>query len=220
MANRDRFKSSIGFTDLLFNLLVGFVFLFVIAFILINPPVKKSDAPKKAEYLIVIEWDHDSADDIDLWVRDPLGVTVSYTNREGGLLNLEKDDLGAVNDRWRNADGEIVTIRLNREVITMRGITEGRFQVAAHVYSKKEDRIKGDDGQYYRRPNQREGTITGTLIRINPYGELYKVERKYQWRSQVFALFNFTLDENGDLIDLDEDANKIVYRGGQHLEGN
>ena len=68
---RDKFKSSIGFTDMLFNLLVGFVFLFVIAFILINPPVKKSDAPKKAEYIITLEWEDDSHDDVDLWVKEP-----------------------------------------------------------------------------------------------------------------------------------------------------
>ena len=59
MANRDksRFKSTTGLNDLLFNLLVGFVFLFIVAFLLINPPTKKEDAPKKAEYLIIIEWD-------------------------------------------------------------------------------------------------------------------------------------------------------------------
>ena len=42
-----KYKSTIGFTDLLFNLLVGFVFLFIIAFILINPITKKKDVPKK-----------------------------------------------------------------------------------------------------------------------------------------------------------------------------
>ena len=90
MAKKDkaRFKSTTGLNDLLFNLLVGFVFLFIIAFLLINPPTKKEEAPKKAEYLIVIEWDTVSNDDVDLWVQDPSGVTVSFTQKEGGLLNL------------------------------------------------------------------------------------------------------------------------------------
>ena len=66
MSNRNRFKSTTGLNDLLFNLLIGFVFLFVVAFLLINPPTKKSDAPKKAEYLIVIEWDKDANHDLSL----------------------------------------------------------------------------------------------------------------------------------------------------------
>ena len=53
--NRLKYKSGIGFTDLLFNLVIGFVYLFVIAFILINPIAKKGDVIKKAEYMITIE---------------------------------------------------------------------------------------------------------------------------------------------------------------------
>ena len=39
---RRQYSSSIAFNDLLFNLLVGFVFLFIVAFILINPPTKRN----------------------------------------------------------------------------------------------------------------------------------------------------------------------------------
>ena len=87
MISPDRYKSSIGFTDMLLNLLVGFVFLFIIAFILINPITKKSDIPAKAEYLFILEWDDMLSDDIDLWIEDPNGVKVSFMNKEGGLLN-------------------------------------------------------------------------------------------------------------------------------------
>lgn len=223
MANKgkDRFKSSVGFTDMLFNLLVGFVFLFVIAFILINPPVKKSDAPKKAEYLIIIEWDHHLRDDVDLWVRDPLNSTVSYTNREGGLLNLEKDDLGSANDKWRQADGTIVDIPLNREVITMRGIIPGRYQVAAHIYNRGVLRSEMQPDGRLKVINETDtGTITATLVRINPYGEAYKVQRTYVNKGQVFTLFNFTLDDEGNITEIDETKNSIVYRMGRNLEGS
>ena len=68
-----KYKSTIGFTDLLFNLLVGFVFLFIIAFILINPITKKKDVPKKAEYMIIIEWPSMLVDDncVQLEAFDP-----------------------------------------------------------------------------------------------------------------------------------------------------
>lgn len=208
--NNDRFKSSTGLNDLLFNLLIGFVFLFVVAFLLINPPTKKEEAPKKAEYLIIIEWDDDINDDVDLWVRDPNGVTVSFTHKTGGLLNLEKDDLGMSNDQWRKADGTIVTIPINREVVTMRGIVPGRYQVAAHIYSRKIKLYTKPNGATTGSLDDSPGTITATLVRINPYNEVYTTIRKYDTKGQVFPLFNFEIDEDGDLIALDENKNNIV----------
>lgn len=210
--NQDRFRSTTGLNDLLFNLLVGFVFLFVVAFLLINPPTKKEDAPKKAEYLIIIEWEDNANDDIDLWVRDPNGTTVSFTNKTGGLLNLEKDDLGSSNDRWRKPDGTIVTIPINREVITMRGIVPGRYEVAAHVYSIKYAPPRNQTGSTNAPAEPASGTITATLVKINPYGEIYTSIRKYTSKGQVFTLFNFELDDNGNLVSLDERRNNIVLR--------
>ena len=213
--NNDRFRSTTGLNDLLFNLLVGFVFLFVVAFLLINPPTKKEDAPKKAEYLIIIEWDENANDDVDLWVRDPEGITVSFTNKTGGLLNLEKDDLGMSNDKWRKPDGTIVTIPINREVITMRGIVPGRYQVAAHIYSRKVKIYTRPSGMTETVRDNTFGTIIATLVKINPYGEVYTTTRKYDTKGQVFPLFNFELDQDGKVIALDEDSNNIVInRGG------
>ena len=68
MSNR-RQGSNLAFNDLLFNVLIGFVMLFVIAFLLINPIAKKADIPVKAEFIVVLEWDEDASDDIDLWMQ-------------------------------------------------------------------------------------------------------------------------------------------------------
>ena len=220
MSNRNRFKSTTGLNDLLFNLLIGFVFLFVVAFLLINPPTKKSDAPKKAEYLIVIEWDKDANDDVDLWVKDPTGVVVSFTNKMGGLLNLEKDDLGWQNDKWIQPNGSEVIIPINREVITIRGIVPGEYKVAAHVYSKKiMYSINTSNGKYIKKEIEDSGYVTATLIRINPYGEVYKTRKIYTQKGQVLSMFNFILDANGDVTSLDERSNSIVTRGGRTLTG-
>ena len=214
MPRRDnaRFKSTTGLNDLLFNLLVGFVFLFVVAFLLINPPTKKEEAPKKAEYLIIIEWDTVSNDDIDLWVQDPSGTTVSFTRKEGGLLNLEKDDLGISNDQWITPEGERVTIPINREVVTMRGIVPGRYKIAAHVYSFRHvfERKGGKNV-----PLEDSRTIVATLVKINPYGEKYRVSKTYTTRGQALTLFNFELDERGNLIAIDDYPNNIILRRGQ-----
>ena len=207
--NKDRFKSTTGLNDLLFNLLVGFVFLFIVAFLLINPPTKKEEAPKKAEYLIVIEWDTNSSDDSDLWVMEHNRTTVSFTRKEGGLLNLEKDDLGIANDTWITPQGERVVIPINREVVTMRGIVPGRYQIAAHVYSYRTvSKMVGGERVY----NEDSRTITATLIKINPYGEQYRIQKTYTQRGQQITLFNFELDENGRIIAVDDRPNNIILR--------
>ena len=74
----NRFFSSTAFIDLLFNIIVGVAFLFMIAFLLINPVSKKNDVESKADYLIILTWDNKSHDDIDLWIRDPVGKVMSF----------------------------------------------------------------------------------------------------------------------------------------------
>ena len=100
MYSQDRYKSTIGFVDLLFNILVGFVFLFLVAFLLINPVAKKADIQKKAEIIITMTWEKNSLHDIDLWVMGPQGNKVGFANKESGLLNLERDGLGVANDAY------------------------------------------------------------------------------------------------------------------------
>ena len=66
-----RYTSNTAFLDLLFNVLLGFVVLFVIALLMINPITKKNDIPTKAEFMIIVEWPWDINADIDTWVRGP-----------------------------------------------------------------------------------------------------------------------------------------------------
>jgi hypothetical protein len=220
--DRAKFKSTFAFTDLLFNLLVGFVFLFIIAFILINPPTKKSDAPKKAEFLIIIEWDDKLNDDVDLWVMDPNGDTVSFRQKEIGLMHLEKDDLGHSNDTYMDSDGNSQVIPIQREVVTFRGIEQGRYQAAVHIYSRKIN-FKKDvdaDGKVRSGYDTRQGWVRATLVRLNPtYQEVYVTEKYYNRRGQEVTLFNFTLDKDGIVTEINEDANNIILRGSLGASG-
>lgn len=210
---QDKYKSSIGFTDLLFNLLVGFVFLFIVAFILINPITKKSDAPKKAEYLVVIEWPVEYNDDVDLYVKDPNEVIVSFRNKTGGLLHLEKDDLGFSNDTWTDDTGKQYIIPINREVITIRGVKNGRYEVAAHIYAIKKVYNRNTDTYSPVLPATKR-IITATLIKLNPYREVMKVQVEYLGqRGQVLTLFNFDISNDGKSIAVDIQPNSIVLIG-------
>ena len=107
MANQSKYVSNVAFTDLLFNIVVGLAFLFLLAFILMNPVAKEKDIEEKSDFIIVMTWDDESGDDIDLWVRDPLGNILSFRNRGVGVMHLDRDDLGLSNDKLIGADGNI-----------------------------------------------------------------------------------------------------------------
>ena len=45
------------FTDLLFNALLGFTFMFLIAVFFLNPPTQTGEIPAKAEYIVTATWE-------------------------------------------------------------------------------------------------------------------------------------------------------------------
>lgn len=205
--NRLKYKSSIGFTDLLFNLVIGFVYLFVIAFILINPVAKQGDVEKKAEYIVVIEWNHEYNDDIDLWIKDPAGNIVSFLTKSSGLMNLEKDDLGTSNDSIVT-NGDTKTIFLNREVVTLRGTIPGEYEVMAHVYNRKYTTYKGSARQ------DLPGDILVSVIKINPYVEAYTSKRPYMETGQNISLVRFSVADNNAYLGHNENPSDFITRKG------
>jgi hypothetical protein len=210
--NRLKYKSGIGFTDLLFNLVIGFVYLFMIAFILINPVAKKGDVVKKADYMIVIEWNHDYNDDVDLWIKDPAGNIVSFLQKSSGLMNLEKDDLGYGNDSYQKGV-EKKFIHLNREVITLRGVLAGEYQVMAHVYHRKITVFKGTARQ------DLPGEIEVTVIKINPYVETYFARVPYIETGQQLSLVRFSVSEDGAYLGHNNNPSNFITRKAGNRQG-
>jgi hypothetical protein len=123
----------VGFTDLLFNALLGFVVMFVLAFLMINPVARTGAVDAKAEFLITLSWPDGRAEDVDLYVEDPAGNLVWFRQREAGLMHLDRDDLGRSNDVIRVAGREIVN-PLNQEIVSIRGIQPGEYVVNLHLY--------------------------------------------------------------------------------------
>jgi|TARA_B110000908_G_C10094949_1_gene375837 hypothetical protein len=181
---RRRSGNQLAFNDMLFNVLLGFVVLFVIAFLLINPITKKQDIPSKAEAMILIEWDNTSAVDVDLWLGHDSDPPVGFSNKAGMGMNLERDDLGTSNDRMV-IDGEVSFIKINREVINIRGIVPGLYYPNVHVYSWSRSQVE---------PLK----VTVTVIDINPrYKEVYTVEFLVTSKGEVVRTPGFEIDKEG-----------------------
>ncbi len=131
-----RHNKSDPFTDLLFNALLGFTFLFLVAIMFMNPIAKKGIIDPKAEYIITVTWPDDNPDDIDTWVEDPNGNLIWFRRKEAGLIHLDRDDRGTLNDTI-DINGELIQNPLNQEIVTIRGVVPGEYVVNLHYYASE-----------------------------------------------------------------------------------
>ncbi len=121
-------KGQDAFIDVLFNALLGFVFMFVVAFSLMSDPNPAGRIDSKAEMLITIRWPDNHPDDVDAIVEDPRGSLVWYHNQDTGLMHLDRDDRGTFFDSFQ-IDGRDITNPINQETITARSLAPGEYVV-------------------------------------------------------------------------------------------
>ncbi len=117
-----------AFTDLLFNALLGFASMFVVAFLLISDKGEQGNVDAKAEVLITVRWPDRHPDDVDLIVEDPRGNLAWYHNRDTGLMHLDRDDRGRLQDRLV-VDGEEISNPVNQETVSVRRLVGGEYVV-------------------------------------------------------------------------------------------
>jgi hypothetical protein len=177
-----KYHADTAFLDLLFNSLIGFVVLFFLAFILMNPERKEDkNVEAKAEFIITVDWPQDHDDDIDTYVEDPEGHLVSFRRREDGLMHLDRDDLGRRNDTIQTRFGK-VEYGINREMVMIRGIIPGEYVVNIHAYKKSDDRPT---------------LVTITLDKINPFSTIAKETVEIKFTGDEKTAFRFVLDKEG-----------------------
>jgi hypothetical protein len=185
----------------LFNTLVGFVFLFIIAFLLINPNLKKADIKTKAEFVITVTWDDDSKDDVDTWLQDPAGNVLFFKQKEAGLAHLDRDDLGIINDTLTLDDGRKVEFKHNQELTTIRGFITGEWVLNVHMYSKRD-----------LNPTQVEVRID----KLNPSVQTLfykKIVMEARW--EEVTVTRFVMTNQGDIISWDDLPKKLLKMASQ-----
>lgn len=209
--------------DFLFILIIGLAALFYLAFLLMNPPTKKHDAPKKAELMLVISWNGNVSDDIDLWVQMPHEKVLSYKTPRIEAVHLEKDDQGTKSDFVKDGDGNISFVPINREVVTYRGVAEGHYSAAIHVY-RYLDAVLTDNRITFENltPSQRQAMneVEFTLIDLNPtYKEVFRRKVTYQRWGQEVHLANWTVTPDGTITDVNISPQSFVLRERDKLLG-
>lgn len=206
---RDRYKTSIAFIDLLFNITIGLTMLFIIAFLLINPVAKKGDIIVKAEFIVTMSWPNDSQDDIDLYLKDPADNIVYFKQKDKGLTNLDRDDLGTSNDTIITSTGKKI-FKINEEHITIRETIEGQYVVNAHWYGQSKLTRNFSTGEEYIPSDSVKVTIK--VEKLNPYSLVYVGTKVFTYQGEEKTFVRFTLDSNGKVISTSELPLRLVNK--------
>ena len=191
-----RYHTNLPFLDLLFNVLIGFVFLFIVSFLLINPIAKRADIEVKAEFLITVFWPDNLEDDVDIYVEDPAGNLVWFKSREPGLMHLDRDDLGKRNDEVVTAAGTILFPE-NREIVTLRGIVPGEYVVNVHCYFK----VAVDPVP-----------VTVQIDKINPYSVVLRETVDLANKGEEITVTRFTVNSKGKVTNVNKLPKKLVQK--------
>ena len=183
------------FTDLLFNTLLGFVLMFFVAILFLNPDEEKAKVDLDAQYVITITWPDNVPDDIDTWIQDPKGQVAWYRNRNAGLVHLDRDDRGMLNDTIM-IDGKKVANPLNQEVVAIRGVVPGEYIVNLHYYETE----TGDPVDVLVR-----------MARINPVYEIVFYDKiSMPKKGAERTAFRFSLTSGGEVVNINRLEKKLV----------
>lgn len=192
-----KYKSTFGFIDLLFNLLVGFVFLFFIAYVLINPIAKQGIITPPDKIIIEAQWTKASIADIDLWMIDPTNAILSFQNKQIAGSHLEKDDLGAGTDTvWIN--GQKVTNPHNNEVIHIQTLQPGTYRISVHMYNDRNE------------PGPHKVRVK--IKTLDPYRSLVEKEVELTRQGQEVGIVSFKVSDTLIVYDVDDYDGGIVLQ--------
>lgn len=172
------------FTDLLFNILLGFSLLFFISIIFMNPIARLGNVNFKAEYIITVTWPDDQPDDIDVWVQDPNQNLLSYRDSNVGWLHLDRDDQGDLNDTVM-IDGVETVYPINQEVVTIRGIVSGEYVVNL---------------QYYKSNTNTAVEVTVKIEKVNPSLKVVYIDKvRLEKEDDELTVLRLYLDADGEV---------------------
>ena len=169
------------FRDVIMLALAGFVMIVMLLLPHINPrAANKLETRSPGNVIVELRWADAIDADVDLWVEGPGDSPVGYSNKDGTVFNLLRDDLG------RDSD----LTNLNYEFSYSRGVPAGEYTVNVHLYR--------NGGRHYPLPVTVAVSVKGT----DKSSSLRVLDTKLDLlrEGQETTVFRFQLDTDGDLI--------------------
>jgi hypothetical protein len=195
----------VPFTDMLFNVLLGFAFMIFTAFSLISPTAKTGVVDLKAEFIITMTWPDNNPNDMDLYVEDPAGNIVWYHSKEAGLMHLDRDDRGDYKNTI-TVNGKTIRNPIRQEIVTVRGVVPGEYVVNAHEFL---------DTSPVKMP------VSVKVEKLNPTATVVFYDtHEFDHKGQEETYVRFTLDGDGQVTDLNTRAKSLVRAVRTPAAGN
>ena len=195
----------VPFTDMLFNVLLGFAFMVFTAFALISPTAKTGAVNLKAEFLITMAWPDNNPNDMDLYVEDPAGNIVWYHSKEAGLMALDRDDRGDYKNTI-TVNGKTIRNPIRQEIVTIRGIVPGEYVVNVHEF------LATAPGKV---------PVSVKVEKLNPIATVvYYGTQVFDHKGQEETYVRFTLDGDGQVTDLNTRPKSLVREVRKPAAGN
>ena len=193
-----RSKNSIGlsYVDYLTFMVACLSVLFCLAFIKMAKIINDANMKEKAEFIVEIDWDEGSNNDVDLWMLDPANNILNFKNRQVGLMSLDHDNQGTTSERVTLQDGTTKQVEYRREVGTIRGIIPGKYTINIQMYS-------------YREP-LKPSPVKISIKKLNPYSEVMTKVITLDQQNQEETVVNMILDNNGKVVSLDQERTSLV----------
>ena len=186
-------------TAVLFKIIQALTFFFTLSVIFMNPVMKKGIIDPKAEYIITVTWPDNDPNDIDTWVEEPDGNLVWFQNKEAGLIHLDRDDRGNINDVL-TINGQTIQNPLNQEVVTVRGTVVGEYVVNIVYYASPED-------------NNKPVPVKVRVDKVNPQLEVIYYESMTMDKvGDEKTAVRFTIDADGRLVNVNSIEKKLTTR--------
>jgi len=165
-------------------MLGGFILMTVLMMAVVNPPAKWAETSgdqRPGNVMVEAQWNDGVDADIDLWVAAPGDRPVGYSNKNGAIFNLLRDDRGMDDD----------ATKANYEVAYSRGMPAGEYVANVHLYGadievplpievKVIASVRGTNDDKIRR-------LVSTTLRLHH-------------ENQQITAFRFRLDRDGELV--------------------
>lgn len=209
-----RVNLSLGILDVFMNGMAYFLMLFFIAWLNINPESQEQKVDQRAEMFVKMSWSGDNPHDVDLWMKGPLGHIVCFHDKQESLMHLDRDDRGIFNDAI-TVGGEEIRVEENREMISIRGIIQGEYQVSVHLWGlhnddEYEESYYDNEGNFIEPQDRNKDNdpqepieVTIELWDVNPSMQL--MEKRIvalEHKKQEKTAFRFRVNRDGKITDI------------------
>ena len=212
MTKRMNFSSRTAMIDAFLLIAVGFVALFVVAFLLIKPVVPQTkDVDAEEDLIVTLRWDDTHDTDLDLWMKGPEDTIVSFKRLNSNGATLERDDRGFMNEVLY-VNGEMVIANTNIEVLRIKKLLDGEYYFSVQFYSNKSGSsrkgagIISEDFQLDIYDNKKHKYVSFSNDTVSVFGEK--------------GIIKITV-ENGIIMNIEKSKEIIAlpFRDGQSSNG-